>query len=181
MLLRPLLEARREVSGSRADLLQARHGVVPFLGRAELLAHLMKWREDPEPLRVAVLAGEGGYGKTRMAVEMCVTAERAGWTVGFLGLTDDRQLSQVTALAEWPGRLLAAVDYAETRPGVVAELLAALCRRPGARGRWPMREPASTVLVLPGCCTTCRSISPPGAAMARPSTRARRRSASVVS
>lgn len=128
-LLRPLLELWREVSGSRADLLHPRYGVVPFVGRDELLAHLMLWRERPDPLRVAVLAGAGGFGKTRTAVEVCVAAERAGWTAGFLALSDDRQLDRVAALAAWPGRLLVAVDYAETRPGVVAELLASLYRR----------------------------------------------------
>lgn len=129
-LLRPLLEVRREVGGSRADLLHPRYGVVPFIGRAELLARLMLWREHPEPLRVVVLAGAGGFGKTRTAVEVCVAAERAGWTVGFLALTDDRQLDRLTALGEWSGRLLVAVDYAETRPGTVAELLVRLHRRP---------------------------------------------------
>ena len=129
-LLRPLLEVRRVVAGSRADLLHPRYGVVLFLGRAELLARLMLWREHPEPLRVVVLAGPGGFGKTRTAVEVCVAAERAGWTVGFLALTDDRQLDRVAALADWPGRLLVAVDYAETRPGTVAELLLSLHRRP---------------------------------------------------
>jgi hypothetical protein len=139
-LLRPLLEVRREVGGSRADLLHPRYGVVPFLGRADLLARLMLWREHPEPLRVVVLAGAGGFGKTRTAVEVCVSAERAGWTVGFLALTDDSQLSQMAALGEWPGRLLVAVDYAETRPAVVAELLVRLHRRPGTL-------PARVVLV----------------------------------
>ena len=135
-LLRPLLELRREVSGSRADLLHPRYGVVPFVGRDELLAHLMLWREHPEPLRVVVLAGAGGFGKTRTAVEVCVAAERAGWTAGFLALSDDRHLNRVAAVAAWPGRVLLAVDYAETRPGVVAELLASLYRRthgPAAR------------------------------------------------
>jgi hypothetical protein len=131
-LLRPLIEVRRDVGGSRADLLHPRHGVVPFLGRDELLAQLMLWREDPEPLRVVVLAGAGGFGKTRTAVEMCLAAERAGWTVGFLGLADDSQLRRVAALGGWPGRLLVAVDYAETRPGVAAELLTSLHRRPHA-------------------------------------------------
>jgi hypothetical protein len=130
-LVRPLLEVRREVGASRADLLHPRYGVVPFLGRAELLARLMLWREHPEPLRVVVLAGAGGFGKTRTAVEVCVAAERAGWTVGFLALADDRQLDRVAALAGWPGRLLVVVDYAETRPGAVGELLLGLHRRPG--------------------------------------------------
>ncbi|HET9970989.1 MAG TPA: serine protease [Streptosporangiaceae bacterium] len=131
-LVRPLLEVRREVAGSGADLLHPRYGVVPFLGRDDLLARLMLWREHPDPLRVVVLAGAGGFGKTRTAVEVCVAAERAGWTVGFLALADDRQLDRVAALAGWPGRLLVAIDYAETRPGTVAELLLSLHRRPGA-------------------------------------------------
>jgi len=140
-LMRPLVTARRDVEGSRADLLHPRRGVVPFLGRADLLTQLMWWREDSEPLRVLVLSGAGGFGKTRTAVEMTLAAERAGWTAGFLAVLDGGGEDTLAVLAACPDRLLVAVDYAETRPSVVARLLFNLHRRPPTR-------PARVVLII---------------------------------
>ena len=139
-LLAPQLELDWDTEGSRVDLLHPRYAVVPYLGRTQLLANLMRWREDRDPVRVAVLSGPGGLGKTRTAIEVCAAAERAGWTGGLLGLTHEHQPDQVAALGAWPGPLLVAVDYAETRPRVVAELLLALRRRPATR-------PARVVLI----------------------------------
>ncbi|HZO66224.1 MAG TPA: hypothetical protein VFB74_14560 [Kribbellaceae bacterium] len=129
-LTAPRVELDWDPDGSRADLLHPRYGVVPFLGRTELLSNLMLWREHPDPLRVVVLTGAGGFGKTRTAIEVCIEAARAGWTVGLLALADERRLDRVADLRDWPGRLLVAVDYAETRPHAVIELLLALRRRP---------------------------------------------------
>jgi hypothetical protein len=70
-----------------SDLLRPRYAVVPFIGRENLLAQLMLWRETDVPLGVAVLTGAGGTGKTRTASEVCVQAQRAGWTVGRLADT----------------------------------------------------------------------------------------------
>lgn len=132
-LMRPLLELRADSEVSRADLLHPRYGVVPYVGRGSLLAGLMLWREHADRMRLLVLAGAGGFGKTRTAVELCLAAERAGWAAGMLGFLNDYQLSaRIAALARWPGRVLVAVDYAETKPHVVAELLLALKHRESA-------------------------------------------------
>lgn len=140
----PLSPARMDLDwepgGSRAELLHPRFGVVPFLGRDDLLAQLMLWRESPDPLRVAVLGGPGGFGKTRTAIEVCAAAERTGWTAGLLGESAGGTSVGLDALAAWPGRLVVAVDYAEVRPpGAVAELLRRLLFRP---------VPARVVLVM---------------------------------
>jgi len=137
-----LTELDWDGDGSRVELLHPRYGVVPFLGREALLANLMLWRERPDPLNVVVLAGPGGFGKTRTAIEACVDAGRAGWTAGLLAGSESRPFAGLDVLAGWPGRLFVAVDYSETRPpGAVAELLRTLLARPAG-------PPARVVLVM---------------------------------
>jgi hypothetical protein len=65
-------------------LLLPEHGIVPFLGRQQLLDDLQAWC-DPTPgsLGVQMLTGTGGSGKTRLAAELCVRLRGAGWDAGF--------------------------------------------------------------------------------------------------
>jgi hypothetical protein len=75
-----------------------------------------------------------GFGKTRLAVEACREAEARGWTAGLL--TPRVSEAKLRELAEWPGRLLIAVDYAENTPGLIGQLaeeLAARAPRPPVR------------------------------------------------
>ncbi len=113
-------------TGSPADppvtrpswLLDARHEVVPFLGREAELAELAGWR-DGAPARAARLVhGPGGQGKTRLAAAFAAASADAGWLVARAwpgsgpgqGLSDDgtRGLLLVVDYAErWPrGQLL---------------------------------------------------------------------------
>ena len=123
-LLPPILDlpSGRDVAAS--DLLRPRYAVVPFVARGDLLDHAMRWREADTALDVLVLTGAGGFGKTRTAAEVCRAAEQSGWTAGLLDGDDD-----TTPLLTWRGRLLVAVDYAETRPEPVTDLLRRLLRR----------------------------------------------------
>ena len=107
-------------------------------GREQLLGALADWcerePEDGESAGLWFVTGGGGFGKTRLAVEACREAEARGWTAGLL--TPGASEARLQALAEWPGRLLIAVDYAETDPGLVGRLveeLAARAPRPPVR------------------------------------------------
>ena len=127
-LLPPVLDLEWGPDVSPSELLRPRHAVVPFVSRGDLLEHVMRWRESGERLRVLVLTGAGGFGKTRSAIEMCRAAEDAGWTAGPI----DADVEGVAGLADlltWPGRIMIAVDYAETRPELVTNLLKRLLRR----------------------------------------------------
>ncbi len=120
------LELGADVAPS--DLLHPRHAVVPFVPRGDLLEQVMLWRESEARLSVLVLAGGGGFGKTRTALQMCRAATGAGWTAGPID-ADEAGVDGLTDLATWPGRLLVTVDYAETRPDLVTALLRRLRRR----------------------------------------------------
>ena len=134
----PVVELGPGEEVSAATALRPRHAVVSYVGREQLLDDLAVWckqeQADGEPTELWFVTGPGGFGKTRLAVEACREAEARGWTAGLLPPgAGDRQLE---ALAEWPGRLLIAVDYAETRSALIGRLveeLAARSPRPPAR------------------------------------------------
>jgi len=131
--LQPGLTALNWAEGDRqSDLLKPRYGVVELVGRKHLQDRLMKWRESDDALRIALITGGGGFGKTRLALEECEKAGRAGWTAGMLGLEEKFDQERVlTQLTSWPARLLVAIDYAETRPALVGALIQRLLRREG--------------------------------------------------
>jgi Trypsin-like peptidase domain/Tetratricopeptide repeat len=131
-LLEPLLELdwRREDPPSR--LLRPRFAVVPLTGREELMAEMMRWRESDEAFSTLLVSGRGGFGKTRLAAEACAEAQRAGWTAGLLHVEGDADPEvAIDALAVWAGRLVVVVDYAETRPELVARLILRFTRGGG--------------------------------------------------
>ncbi|MDQ1295878.1 MAG: hypothetical protein QG608_3765, partial [Actinomycetota bacterium] len=61
---------------------------VPFQFRDNELADFLRWCAGPQRLAISHLAAAGGAGKTRFAVEACLTLERRGWVTGFLPRTD---------------------------------------------------------------------------------------------
>ncbi|MFI6079106.1 tetratricopeptide repeat protein [Actinoplanes sp. NPDC051343] len=64
-------------------LLSARYQVVGFTGRIDELRESAQWRDGPGTgLRVRLLHGQGGQGKTRLAAEFAVRSGQAGWVVG---------------------------------------------------------------------------------------------------
>ncbi len=121
----PVVPLPPDVKASAAVLLRPRHAVVGFTGREQLLDDVATWceREQPggEPLGLWLVTGGGGYGKTRLAVQACLDAQARGWTAGLLPVEAGE--AKLAALAEWPGRLLIAIDYAETRPDLIRHLV----------------------------------------------------------
>lgn len=108
---------------SPANLLQARHGVVPFYesGRKIELDDLQEWCESEIPIAVRRITAVGGTGKTRLLMEHASRMEGAGWFTGFLRLSTSE--SQLKSLLSSPLPLLVVVDYAETRAELVERLL----------------------------------------------------------
>jgi hypothetical protein len=63
-------------------MLNARFAVVPFTGRADALAELVRWRDDNAfGSSVRWLYSEGGSGKTRLAVKLADESVATGWKV----------------------------------------------------------------------------------------------------
>ena len=100
---------------------------------------------DGESTRVWFVTGGGGFGKTRLAVQVCREAEARGWTAGLL--TPGASEAKLQELAEWPGRLLIAVDYAENSPALIGQLVRGTGRpRAAAAGAG---DAAGTAALLP--------------------------------
>jgi tetratricopeptide (TPR) repeat protein len=119
------------------QLLTATYEVIPFreAGREEELAALAAWCEDAARRDVLLLTGEGGAGKTRLAIEWCRRLRHRGWHAGFLRW--DRQAADLDLLLAGAAPRLIVLDYAETRPTLLTELLykMALDRGTGPRVR----------------------------------------------
>lgn len=98
-------------------LLTPNHAVVPFLGRDEERAALRTWADDPSPLSIAVLTGEAGMGKTRLAGELCTELTAAGWDAGFL--PDPHRATGLDVLRP----TLLALDHPEPSAAAIGELV----------------------------------------------------------
>ena len=114
-------------------LLQADSTPVPFLDRSGTLARLETWARSKTPFAIHVLGGDGGSGKTRLGVELCRSLTAAStpgrgtetWKAGFLKKIN--QLEDIVSSTD-TSSLLLVVDYAESRPDMVEEILDAAHR-----------------------------------------------------
>lgn len=104
-------------------LLNARHTVVPWheAGRAEILADLDAWADDPSRAVTArLLHAEGGIGKTRLAIEWVRRRRGRHDVAGFLEpAPGDAWLERLCGLGP---PVLVVIDYAETRADLVPVL-----------------------------------------------------------
>ena len=101
----------------------ARH--IPFLGREGEMAQLNAFRDGVEQFSWGLVTGSGGLGKSRLALEFCLTAGTA-WRVGFLS---DR--STFTSWETWqPDQpTLIVVDYVAMRAELIGDMLGQLNSR----------------------------------------------------
>lgn len=103
----------RPTSYQRAPsyLLDSRYEVVPFRDRGERQV-LEDWLDDPTPrTSVQLVHGEGGQGKTRLAMQVARCAAECGWhVVQAFERAGPAMRRGERAVA---GRLLVVVDYAE--------------------------------------------------------------------
>lgn len=111
---------------SVASVLRADAEVVEFHGRDAELERLAAWCEGPEPLSVLIVTGQGGAGKSRLALEFLARRRSQGWTTGMLASTVTDAVGgeeQFAPVARTTGPLLIAVDYAENNARQVRFLL----------------------------------------------------------
>jgi DUF2075 family protein len=106
---------------SPARLVSARAGVFDYVGRGELLTDLEAWVDSPAPFAGQVIAGRGGSGKTRLAVELCLRLRKWDWLCGFLVRGDGE--GRLDSLVEAPTARLVVIDYAEYRADQLERLL----------------------------------------------------------
>ncbi|MBL9205624.1 MAG: helix-turn-helix transcriptional regulator [Opitutaceae bacterium] len=113
-------------------LLQAEMAIVPFQFRKQDLAALQAWCVDRSPLRIRLVHGKGGMGKTRLALQFCRhMRDDKGWRAGFLNYDlFQRNNEQWDPLLDQNEPLLLVFDYAESRVEEIAWLLARISSAP---------------------------------------------------
>ena len=130
-LTSPLREPYLDPAGveSPLRLIRADYDVVPFQDRDELtvLDDCCRAALELPAVKVAVVHGVGGSGKTRLAIELAAQLGGQGWYAGLLrpgcGETDIAWLAAVAS------PLFVVVDYAETRSEQLRWLFGALRHR----------------------------------------------------
>ena len=99
---------------SVARYLRADEQVVPFRGRPEL-DELLAWCGADGRVRVRLVIGDGGAGKTRLALRLCKGLAAEGWRP--LWVHPGREANAAEAIRSL-GPCVLLVDYAETRDGL---------------------------------------------------------------
>jgi len=130
-LTSPLREPYLDPAGveSPLRLIRADYDVVPFQDRDELtiLDDCCRVALERPAVKVAVVHGVGGSGKTRLAIELAAQLSGQGWYAGLLrpgcGETD------ISWLAAVASPLFVVVDYAEARSEQLRWLFGALRHR----------------------------------------------------
>ena len=125
------------------SMLTAEFHIVPFHGQRsrDELQKLTDWCLKSDRVSLRIYKGEGGMGKTRLAVELCHQlggGEKATWTAGFAQCESFPTKSDPwKALPDLRRPLLVVVDYAgdEEKTRLVSQLLAHLeaCPAPKIR------------------------------------------------
>ena len=119
---------------SDSTLLRAEEAVIAFdADRTPFLQKQMDWAIDPEfSLTLRLLAGPGGVGKTRLALELCQRLEVQGWHTGFLSgeFEKNNALHLASQLSKVNKPCCVVIDYAETRQQQLLALIEALLQLP---------------------------------------------------
>jgi hypothetical protein len=111
-----------------AELLLPRYRVAPFMDLGGLLSSILSWVTKPSERRATgrIYVAPGGFGKTRLAIEVIVQLEFLGWRSGFLSLTQGRSLAPgaLPELVNGAGAngVCVLVDYAESLIPQLGEL-----------------------------------------------------------
>jgi tetratricopeptide (TPR) repeat protein len=87
-------------------------------GRDSEFSDLLNWCRSPADIRVRILWGDGGTGKSRLAFELAETLRAEGWQTGQL-----LDPSHTTAFPIFEPGILLIIDYPEQFPAAVERIL----------------------------------------------------------
>lgn len=129
--------AQRRISAGKAvsELLQLSPYTLSttLVGRDAELADLDRFLHSTESISVRVLTGDGGSGKTRLALHLCEQMADQGWLTGFATSDALRRFNAQPDRAEWGWSrpTLVVIDYAASHTELLKDWLDALADRLG--------------------------------------------------
>jgi hypothetical protein len=140
-LRQPVLQRFREDTAAGTDDRKRfvfKNQAIPLVGREDEFAHLEAFLAPHQSaFRWMVLAGSGGVGKSRLALELCQAKAAHHWNAGFA-----RPELETIDWRTWQPRMptLIAIDYAGRLAEKVGSMLAGLAEREPAHAlRFPVR------------------------------------------
>ena len=111
-----------------AELLRAHYRVAPFVDCGAVLTSLLSWVTRPSERRATgrLYFAPGGFGKTRLAIELLIELNSLGWNCGFISRAYGESwtpgaLSNLMAGAGAAGVCIV-VDYADSRTREMGEI-----------------------------------------------------------
>jgi len=108
---------------SPAQLLRAENEAVTFFWREDELHDLHEWCRLSIGTAGKILAGAGGQGKTRLAIEIGKRLSNEGWSVIYLDTERNLNDTLYATIQSATVPLMLVVDYAETRPAQIDKIL----------------------------------------------------------
>ncbi|MFV0347917.1 MAG: tetratricopeptide repeat protein [Halodesulfovibrio sp.] len=108
--------------------------IADLVGRETEKANLLAFVDDPVDFRYAALIGEGGSGKTRLALDLCMQVTEQGWEAGFLSADALKALVGHPQFSSWvpPSECLIVVDYAQSSKDALSTLFCRLVSLAGS-------------------------------------------------
>jgi HEPN domain-containing protein len=108
--------------------------IADLVGRETEKASLLAFVDDPVDFRYAALIGEGGSGKTRLALDLCMQVIEQGWEAGFLSADALKALVGHPQFSSWvpSGECLIVVDYAQSSKETLSTLFCRLVSLAGS-------------------------------------------------
>lgn len=100
-------EPKTELQFLRVDL-----RATTLIGRERDLGALEAWLASDRLITVRCVTGRAGVGKTRLAIELCEQAEKAGWSAGFAQYEQFPEFIKQAARWRWSKPTLVVIDYA---------------------------------------------------------------------
>ena len=100
-------EPKTELQLLRVDL-----RATNLVGRERDISALEEWLAADRLISVRCITGRAGVGKTRLVIELCESAERAGWTAGFAQYEQFPEFMKRAAKWRWNKPTLVVIDYA---------------------------------------------------------------------
>jgi tetratricopeptide (TPR) repeat protein len=123
------------------ELLLTELRATTLVGREGDLTALQAWLDSPRTISARCITGQAGAGKTRLALELCERAEKAGWAVGFARQEELALFRTAHSPSDWqwPRKTLVVVDYAAASVQILRSWLEVLARRPDQPVPQPLR------------------------------------------